>query len=158
MRGCRARPVSPERRSDTEKKRKSGVFGGNMLDIILVEDNPDHRLIIKDRLNTLFMQCSVSVFENAGSCLEHIDNNHSTPDMIISDLFLEDKMDGLDLFRELQKRRIPSQFILISSNGKELIDRKGVLRSGDLYFSKDQFLKGNLDFLRDMIRSRRVLG
>jgi DNA-binding NtrC family response regulator len=127
-----------------------------LLDIILVDDDPDHRIIMKSRLGKIFSQCKVSDFADASTCLDYLDEKQNVPDMVISDLFLEDTMDGIDLFRELQKRKIPSQFILVSSNGKELADKQSELRNGDLCLLKEQFLKGNIEILRERIKKKRV--
>lgn len=130
--------------------------GGNLFEIVLVEDDPDHRIIMKCRLGKIFHQCSVEEFSDADTCLSFIDRNEIIPDMIVSDLCLDSSKDGLDLFRELQKRKIPSQFILISSNSKALAKKRNELRNGDLCLLKEQFIKGNIEILRERIKRKRA--
>lgn len=130
--------------------------GETLLDIILVDDDPDHRIIMKSRLGKIFSHCRISDFPDASTCLDYLDEKQKVPDMVVSDLFLEDTMDGLDLFRELQKRKIPSQFILVSSNGRELADKQAELRKGDLCLLKEQFLKGNVEIIRERIKKKRI--
>ena len=130
--------------------------GDSLFDIILVDDNPDHRVILKSRLGKIFCKCSVRDFSDADTALSFLDDHGCFPDMVVSDLCLEDSKDGLDLFRELQRRKIPSQFILVSSSRDELATRKGELRNGDLCLLKDQLIKGNVDILRERIRRKRA--
>ncbi len=130
--------------------------GDSLFDIILVDDDPDHRVILKNRLGKIFCQCSVKEFSDADTALGFLDMQKHVPDMVVSDLCLENTKDGLDLFRELQRRKIPSQFILVSSNRDELANRRGELRNGDLCLLKDQLIKGNVDILREKIRRKRA--
>lgn len=125
------------------------------MDIILVDDDPDHRIIIKNRLGELFKSCHVDAFSNAGDCLEFMDINRNIPDLVVSDLTLKNSMDGFDFFQELQKRKIPSQFILVSSNDAELARKKDRLRNGDCCFPKERFFKDNPDVIREKISKKR---
>ena len=122
------------------------------MEIILVDDNPDHRLILKHRLNELFEESRVNDFSDASECLAYIEKKEKAPDMVVSDLFLEDSMDGMDLFLELQKRKVSSKFILVSSDQSALVKKSRYLRSQDRYFVKSNFLKENPETLRNELR------
>lgn len=104
-----------------------------MLSVLLLDDNEDFRLVLKELLETLGHR--VVDYGNGRAGLDHLNTHEEKPDVIICDIRMPD-MDGLTFFGHLRGNpAFAKLFVIATSGNKE--DRKIALESGvDEYLVK----------------------
>jgi CheY-like chemotaxis protein len=82
------------------------VRGSKMKNVLIVEDNADHSKLIKMALSSTLPHANViGICDEAGT-LDYLANQwqdeHRAPEMILLDLYLPDRKDGLDLLDRIR--------------------------------------------------------
>ncbi|MFA4941942.1 MAG: response regulator [Patescibacteria group bacterium] len=83
--------------------------------VIVVEDDEALLEVISECITLHFPETEVVLFKNADDAWQHIANAGGEIKLIISDINMPGKMNGLDLLREVKKIR--SEIFFVSSSG-----------------------------------------
>ncbi len=128
-----------------------------MIDILLVEDNPDHAILIKRVLEDYNVSQKVHVVEDGEEALDFIyhrgkySNGHNPPrpGLVLLDLKLP-KMDGFKVLRQIKTdpdhKSIPVVILTTSSRDEEIA--KGYAEGANSYVTKPV----NFDEFTDKVR------
>jgi DNA-binding NtrC family response regulator len=109
--------------------------------ILVVDDDPDIREVIKDRLESLGYE--VSTASTGKKCLDFLDNHH--PQMILLDIEMPE-MNGLEVLREIRKRDLNVSVLMITAYGT--IERAvEAMREGAYDFIPKPFEPGHLTLI-----------
>ena len=88
--------------------------------LLVVEDNPDHALLVKTVLEYYTSQ-NGSIFEFASTVAEAIEKiSSSTFDLILTDYQLPDQT-GIELLTEIKNRKISAPVLLMTAVGDEML-------------------------------------
>jgi CheY-like chemotaxis protein len=129
-----------------------------LIDILLVEDNPDHAVLIKRVLEDYKVSQRVYIVEGGEEALDFIYHKgeyssiHDTPrpGLVLLDLKLP-RMDGFKVLRQLKSdpdyRSIPVVILTTSSRDEEIA--KGYAEGANSYVTKPV----NFDEFTDKVRS-----
>jgi two-component system response regulator len=129
-----------------------------LIDILLVEDNPDHAILIKRVLEDYKVSEKVHIVEDGEEALDFIyhrgkySNGHNPPrpGLVLLDLKLP-KMDGFKVLRQLKSdpdyKSIPVVILTTSSRDEEIA--KGYAEGANSYVTKPV----NFDEFTDKVRS-----
>ncbi|NVM57185.1 MAG: response regulator [Desulfobacterales bacterium] len=88
------------------------------LKLVIIEDEEAHFKLMKGAIVRAFPRASVDYFEDAGSCLERLDE--IAPDIIVTD-YLMPGMNGLELLEALKRENKDIPLIMITGQGDENI-------------------------------------
>jgi CheY-like chemotaxis protein len=128
-----------------------------LIDILLVEDNPDHAILIKRVLEDYNVSQKVHVVEDGEEALDFIyhrgkySNGHNPPrpGLVLLDLKLP-KMDGFKVLRQIKTdpdhKSIPVVILTTSSRDEEIA--KGYAEGANSYVTKPV----NFDEFTDKVR------
>lgn len=132
----------------TAERLESGEFIAGRPNLLIVEDNYDMSYFLK---NSLEQNYNTTFARNGREALELLVNSDSKPELIISDVMM-DEMDGFELLDRLQAdeslRTIPLLFITARSTEADRVMgfQKGAVAYLDKPFSVDE-LKASLQSL-----------
>ena len=107
--------------------------------ILVVEDDPDLRLLYEDVLSDLGYR--VLTAENGREAMDLIETTNETLDMVISDTMMP-VMGGVELFESLLRTRPQLKLLLMSGNAGDRLDHPAVVRAVELLakpFSMETF-------------------
>ncbi|CAA0122357.1 Aerobic respiration control sensor protein ArcB [BD1-7 clade bacterium] len=107
-------------------RRLINGYRGQQQTILVTDDDPSHRGLIRD----LMMPLGFQVFEahNASACLQFIDDDGTQIDLFILDISMPD-INGLTLAAKLRERKIQAPILIASANALEAYheDMKGTV-------------------------------
>lgn len=109
-------------------------------EIIVIEDDEDDRLFLKDIFESLSYPNKVVYFEDSTLVMDYLLNENVKPFMILSDINMP-KLDGYELRdsilknEELREKCVPYIFLSTSRNPENVI--KAYDRSAQGYFTKE---------------------
>ena len=101
--------------------------------ILLIEDSPSLSAVYRAYLRPAGYE--VTLFELGGPALEWLESN--IPDAVLLDLNLPD-MSGMDLLREIRRRGIPTEVLIITAHGSVDIALEAI-RTGAADFLEKPF-------------------
>src|SRR5438046_786636 len=119
--------------------------------ILIVEDDPIFRSVIKD--NLIGEGYRVDAVADGNSALKYV--RSSAPDLVVLDLTLPD-WDGLDLC-PLLRREGTVPIIILSARGQKLDKIKGLKLGADDYITKPTDLEELLERIRAVLRRTRPI-
>jgi PAS domain S-box-containing protein len=105
--------------------------------ILLVEDNPDHGLLIKTRLKRLDDSFKVEIIETGEETLQTIEEKDY--DLILSDYELPG-MNGIEMLQKLRTKGITTPCIFLTGQGSEQIAIEALRAGASDYFTKEEGL------------------
>ncbi|MDQ7826807.1 MAG: PAS domain S-box protein [Candidatus Eremiobacteraeota bacterium] len=105
--------------------------------LLLVEDNPDHGLLIKTRLRKLDPGFSIEIVETAEDALAFLSSGQA--DLILSDYELPG-MNGIDMLHKLREGNIDIPCIFLTAQGSEQIAIEALRAGASDYFNKEEGL------------------
>ncbi len=119
--------------------------GKNSLKILIIEDNPDLRIYLKQLLSEEYL---ISTAENGMTGISEA--SEKLPDLIISDVMMPE-MDGLDFTKRIKSNEQTSHIpvILLTARKSEFQQLEGLKAGADDYITKPF----NSDILREKIRN-----
>ena len=141
-----------------------GINSDQILTVLLVEDNPDHAVIIKRAFLAAYQKAHIEILNNGQDALNYIQQQSSAlqpgipvgrPDLILLDIKLP-KMDGYQLAKMLKKspeyNSIP---IIILTTSARAEDRTRMLECGvDGFITKPGHIR---DFVKMTNEIKRLL-
>lgn len=109
-----------------QNKNKTSTNGekGAILNIIIIEDDDSIREILERSLKHITPEPKIVPFNNADQAWEFIIHSKIKFDLIISDVNMPGKMNGLDILGKIKKDFPEIIFISISGNGDNLVKAK----------------------------------
>ena len=110
------------------------VPSGERKRILVVDDNEDHLLITKSRLEQENSTFDVEVVHSGEECLRLLEDNEF--ECIISDYQMKPGMDGLELLQEIRNRHINVAVIVITDYGDLGVESEAYNKGADDYFNK----------------------
>ncbi len=130
-----------------EKKRNAELAPGDEA-ILLVEDNEAVRHLLSTILNNL----GYTVFEagNGVEALEIFNKKEKGIDLVVSDVIMP-KMNGMELYRELQKIDITTKILLMSGHTDQIISLKEMGESNASFLSKPFPVQRFSDVVREVL-------
>ena len=121
--------------------------------ILVVDDNEDHLLITKSRLEQENSTFDVKVVHSGEECLRMLEEHEF--ECIISDYQMQPGMDGLELLQEIRDRDIDVAVIVITDYGDLEVESEAYHKGADDYFNKSV---GFAHFPRMVDSIRRAIG
>lgn len=118
-----------------------------MYKILIVEDEPDMRLGLKDNLE--FEEYEVDVAENGKVGYEKIINNKY--DLILMDVMMPE-MSGFEVCKQVRKEGINVPIILLTAKGEEIDKVRGLEMGADDYITKPFSLRELLARVKAVLR------
>jgi len=109
-----------------------------MIKVFIVDDDKNFVDTLSDTLKEKIENCEIEVFFNVKDALNKLSKIENLPDLIISDVAIED-MSGIDFLKLIKssKRLSAINVIMVSAKYIEPIDRMEALRNGAVaYFVK----------------------
>lgn len=118
-----------------------------MPSILLMDDNEDFRLVLKELLETL----GHDVYDvgNGSAGLDYLGTQAHVPDVIICDIRMPD-MDGLTFIKHLRENNAWSHLFVIATSGNKDDKKKALENGADVYLVKPF----NISELRSMMEAR----
>jgi PAS domain S-box-containing protein len=105
--------------------------------ILLVEDNPDHSLLIRTRLRRLDDSFQVQIVETGEDALELLEDKEV--DLILSDYELPG-MNGIEMLNHLRSKGKMQPCIFLTGQGSEQIAIEALRAGASDYFTKEEGL------------------
>ena len=102
--------------------------------ILVVDDNEDHLLITKSRLEQENSTFDVKVVRSGEECLRLLADHEF--ECIISDYQMQPGMNGLELLQEIRDREIDVAVIVITDYGDLEVESEAYYKGADDYFNK----------------------
>lgn len=118
-----------------------------MKQILIVEDEPNMRLGLKDNLE--FEGYKVSVANDGSQGLAAIVSNHY--DLVLLDIMLPE-LSGFDVCRIARERGVPTPIILLTAKGEEIDKVLGLELGADDYITKPFGLRELLARIKAVLR------
>ncbi|MCK9211228.1 MAG: response regulator transcription factor [Ignavibacteriaceae bacterium] len=118
-----------------------------MYKILIVEDEPDMRLGLKDNLE--FEEYEVDVAENGRVGYEKIINNKY--DLVLMDVMMPE-MSGFEVCKQIRKDGINVPIILLTAKGEEIDKVRGLELGADDYITKPFSLRELLARVKAVLR------
>ncbi len=105
------------------------------VNILLVDDNPEHRLLITRNLRRGIQNVSIEEAENGGDCMTRVDNKKF--DLVLLDYSLPD-MNGFEVLGYLKKIRDRMPVIMITGREDDQIVEEAIRRGASDYIVKSK--------------------
>ncbi|MDP3148658.1 MAG: response regulator transcription factor [Ignavibacteria bacterium] len=118
-----------------------------MFKILIVEDEPDMRLGLKDNLE--FEEYEVDVAENGRVGYEKMINNKY--DLVLMDVMMPE-MSGFEVCKQIRKEGINVPVILLTAKGEEIDKVRGLEMGADDYITKPFSLRELLARVKAVLR------
>jgi CheY-like chemotaxis protein len=117
--------------------------------ILVVDDNEDHLVITKSRLELQNSSFVVLTARSGEECLSVLENKEF--DCIISDYEMRPGMSGMELLMEIKARDYVVPFIVLTDYGNPQLERDAYMHGAEAYFTKSS---GDVNFIHiaDSIR------
>lgn len=130
--------------------------------ILVIDDSPVERLMVKSLLGSQIVDAKVCLFDNAEAALEAI---QSEPwDVVVTDLQL-DGMSGLQLIQELRSNGVEIPVILMTGYGSESVAVEAIQAGATSYVPKSglnkylvRTIKSVIGIAQKKVSHRRLLG
>lgn len=118
--------------------------------ILVVDDNEDHLVITKSRLELQNSSFVVDIARSGEECLSVLESGEF--DCIISDYEMRPGMSGMELLLEIKARDYVVPFIVLTDYGNPQLERDVYMHGAEAYFTKSS---GDVNFLHiaDSIRT-----
>jgi CheY-like chemotaxis protein len=110
-------------------------------EIIIIDDDEDDRLFLKDIFGSLQVFNKIVVFDDSTKVLEYLLQKEVNPFLILSDINMP-KLDGFELrakfigYEDLNKKCVPYIFLSTAHNPENI--RKAFLLCSHGYFKKEE--------------------
>jgi CheY-like chemotaxis protein len=124
------------------------------INILLVEDNSDHRLLAQMAVNRLNMNIKLTVCQNGEEALELLERKHFCPDIALLDVELMHDLDGFDIAQWIRKNPHLNNTDIIYYTGYESPEYKALARETGAF---DYILK-NEDMSVTVTKLKQVIG
>ncbi|OEU50101.1 MAG: hypothetical protein BA872_09745 [Desulfobacterales bacterium C00003060] len=94
------------------------------LKVVIIDDEKPHFQLMKRAIGEKFPLASVDHFEEAGACLERLDE--ITPDVVITDYSMAAGMNGIEFIEALNRKNKDIPVIMITGHGNEALAVKAM--------------------------------
>src|SRR5687767_7867343 len=116
---------------------KTGAEGPLSVKILLVEDDEDDYLIIRDYLSDTFLKYEITWANNYEMFISNL--NHFSFDLVITD-YLLGRVSGIEVLKKVKEKSPFIPVIMLTGKGNNAIDMEA-MKMG----AADYLLKGNFD-------------
>ncbi|MFQ5444155.1 MAG: response regulator [Nitrospinales bacterium] len=114
--------------------------------ILLIEDDEDYRVIIKDFLKEMDFPIEVEEADSSSAGLEKL-TNHSYDCVLID--YIIPGISGLDVVKKAKNSGVISPFIILTAYGDEDLGKELIKEGATDYLSRDQL---NVEILQHKIQ------
>jgi len=104
--------------------------------ILIVEDNPDLRLLVRTTFETGDGAYDIEAVENGEEALQAVENRK--PDLIVLDVMMPGQLDGLEVCTRLKSRAEWENIrvVMLTACGQQVDIAKGLEAGADVYLIK----------------------
>jgi DNA-binding NtrC family response regulator len=123
--------ISSVKKTETNSKNNSTVMSNNVFEVVVIEDNHLINTIMSKALESTInsiknlknIPVTFSSFHNGGDFLNYFENKDFSNSKLIvfSDYHLEDNMNGIEILRNVKRRKSEATVIIMSDSANKQI-------------------------------------